>query len=478
MKKPTLMYVLAQGTLHDMHKNYSTLTYDFFNILRKIDDDRTKFTIKDIRTMLKSLKPKIEIILNQFKGLETFYLSNNDSTTDGYSFAMVDIIVQGALHNAHKGYLALTYNYFNLLRKIDSIGAELTIRDIRADLENSKLEIENVFNHFKNLEKFYRSHEESLIENYFPAATNQEFPKLSYLVEWATFANELTSEFRQLISNMIMLEELLERIPENHGLQHQLNKVRDSLELVNDELIRINEKLLSPELPNSIVPVVRRFIHDAHKQFMTVSCDMYDLEKAVESIKDNSEIKKKTGAVVVTVQKLYDLCESYNISLPISNFQRKTDTNRSILTNLTNVLKAKVHSFQEEFAQKRIHLIDHFSKIEIQIECEEALIGDVLFNIIKNALEALKQRGHLEIKVEKVRDEFVKIRIIDDGIGINNDIKEIVGEPYVTDKPNSAGLGLTLSKHYIELHDGFLSWDSKNGKTEFTILLPIKQSIV
>ena len=82
------------------------------------------------------------------------------------------------------------------------------------------------------------------------------------------------------------------------------------------------------------------------------------------------------------------------------------------------------------------------------------LFGWCLENIIKNSIDSIKEEGKVIIKLEE-GDEFVKIYIIDNGIGIKKNLQRKIFRPGVTTKERGWGLGLSLAKRIIEeYHNG------------------------
>ncbi len=96
-------------------------------------------------------------------------------------------------------------------------------------------------------------------------------------------------------------------------------------------------------------------------------------------------------------------------------------------------------------------------------------------NIIFNSLDAMKQRGNLFVGTDIYQNErYVRIRIIDDGVGMDNDLRSRVFEPYVTTKTHGTGMGLPIVKQIVEqVHGGAVDLESKRGQgTTVEVLLP------
>lgn len=112
-------------------------------------------------------------------------------------------------------------------------------------------------------------------------------------------------------------------------------------------------------------------------------------------------------------------------------------------------------------------------------------IGQALLNIIGNSLDAVwdfrkKNNGDFEPEVKVTtykHEDFIEIRISDNGPGVPEEIKEKIFEPFFTTKPTGEGTGLGLSLSYdiiTQGHNGSLVLESKSGEgATFIITLPV-----
>lgn len=103
-------------------------------------------------------------------------------------------------------------------------------------------------------------------------------------------------------------------------------------------------------------------------------------------------------------------------------------------------------------------------------------IRQVLWNIIRNAFQALDGKGRLEIKTE-ARAGKVAVHVRDSGPGIDPDRLEKIFMPFFTTKAKGTGLGLSLSRNIVLAHGGDIQVESRPGKgTRFSVILPAKIS--
>ncbi|EMY63327.1 ABC transporter substrate-binding protein [Leptospira terpstrae] len=100
-------------------------------------------------------------------------------------------------------------------------------------------------------------------------------------------------------------------------------------------------------------------------------------------------------------------------------------------------------------------------------------LNQVWINLLNNALQAMSYNGTLEIKIQWV-EPWVKVSIIDTGIGIADSIKEKIFDPFFTTKPNGEGMGLGLDicKKIISQTGGKIELENVEKGTCFSVWLP------
>ncbi len=106
-----------------------------------------------------------------------------------------------------------------------------------------------------------------------------------------------------------------------------------------------------------------------------------------------------------------------------------------------------------------------------------------LLNIVQNAVQALQHNGNITLKSrvqrhmtlgKKNHKLVLKLDIIDDGPGINEDLMNQIFYPMITGRPDGTGLGLSIAQSIINQHGGLIECESQPGKTLFSIYLPLE----
>jgi signal transduction histidine kinase len=126
---------------------------------------------------------------------------------------------------------------------------------------------------------------------------------------------------------------------------------------------------------------------------------------------------------------------------------------------------------------KHIHRIKELTRDLPSVWVDEKQMQQVLFNIIINAIQAMKEGGTLSIMTDSVvRDgrEWIRVLISDTGKGIPASELDRIFIPFHTTKTQGTGLGLPISRQLLEQHGGTIGVESRLGEgTTFKIELPI-----
>tara|TARA_Y100001954_G_scaffold235530_1_gene293511 strand:- start:250 stop:1290 length:1041 start_codon:yes stop_codon:yes gene_type:complete len=134
--------------------------------------------------------------------------------------------------------------------------------------------------------------------------------------------------------------------------------------------------------------------------------------------------------------------------------------------------------------EKEINFIKNFDPSIPDVNIDQDMMIQSLLNIIKNAQEATINGGTIELKtriernytINSIKHELVAvISVIDDGVGIDSDMKNKLFLPLVTNKTNGSGLGLSISQRLVSLNEGIIVFEDNETKTIFKIIIPINK---
>ena len=109
---------------------------------------------------------------------------------------------------------------------------------------------------------------------------------------------------------------------------------------------------------------------------------------------------------------------------------------------------------------------------EIIMEADYDRLKQVFVNLIKNSYEANAKNIIISAKIKKGE---VEVSVIDDGEGISNKDLKKIGQIFYTTKVKGNGIGVSMSKEIVKLHNGSVKYESKIGEgTKVILTLPYK----
>ena len=128
--------------------------------------------------------------------------------------------------------------------------------------------------------------------------------------------------------------------------------------------------------------------------------------------------------------------------------------------------------YRQELEEKMVRVSLHAAKSDMELSIDEKLISQVLINLVKNAAEALEGREEAGIRIECRENENrqAEVLVIDNGPGIAPDMIDEIFIPFFTTRENGSGIGLSLSRQIMRLHNGSLKVRSiPERETVFTM---------
>jgi nitrogen fixation/metabolism regulation signal transduction histidine kinase len=220
-------------------------------------------------------------------------------------------------------------------------------------------------------------------------------------------------------------------------------------------------RVLTHEIMNSISPIT------SLTSVISGYFKKKDEDKPVPIELIDHQIVYKTLSGLNTIEEtgkgLLDFVDKYRslTSLP------KPDLSKFTIESLFR--KSKL--LMESNIPDRIKITASVNPEDIVIEADYAQIEQILINLIKNAVESFsdKQEGTIQLKAYYADDDAL-IQVVDNGIGISDDIIEDIFVPFYTTKESGSGIGLSLSKQIMQNHGGTITVNSLPNKgSEFTL---------
>lgn len=140
--------------------------------------------------------------------------------------------------------------------------------------------------------------------------------------------------------------------------------------------------------------------------------------------------------------------------------------------NVGQLFENTITLIKYEPVNEHIQITWNVKPLDLEIVADKKQIAQVLINLLKNSMEAMKNQAHgiIMLKGEINTNGRVLITVTDNGPGISEELMDKIFIPFFTTKESGSGIGLSLSRQIIQMHGGILKVESKPQKTSFTIV--------
>lgn len=243
----------------------------------------------------------------------------------------------------------------------------------------------------------------------------------------------------------------------------EIAKLVDSYNAMIDELEQSAVKLARSEREQAWREMAKQVAHEIKNPLTPMRLSVQSFQQKFDPKDPN--IEKKVTEYSKTLIQQIDTMSS--IASAFSNFAEMPAQQNETL-NVVKIVKLALDIFNEDY----IHFISEEEEIIAKLDRTQLI--RVLTNLVKNAIQAVPEVESPRILVSVTSEEnFVKISVADNGIGIPDDFEHKIFEPKFTTKSSGMGLGLGMVKNIVETYKGSIDFTSQPGKgTVFTVKFP------
>jgi PAS domain S-box-containing protein len=201
------------------------------------------------------------------------------------------------------------------------------------------------------------------------------------------------------------------------------------------------------------------------------------------------ELRNPLGAIKNSIYFLNMVLEkpSPEVKQTLEILEKEVITSERVISSLLDFARSRSPREQKvninNIIQEAVSRINVPENIELksQIDASIPLIDadpdqlDRIFgNILLNAIQAMPKGGQLIIKTEVLNPDRVTVSVTDTGVGIPRENLEKIFDPLFTSKAKGIGLGMAITKTFVEGNGGSIEVQSEPGKgSTFTVRLPI-----
>jgi PAS domain S-box-containing protein len=262
---------------------------------------------------------------------------------------------------------------------------------------------------------------------------------------------------------------LVRDITEQQLIRKQIEEYSQGLELTvearTQELTEANQRLLKAERFSAIGELAGMIGHDLRNPLTGIKNAAYYLKRkqgCLDEAKGTEMLKIIDSSVEHANRIINDLLEySREIHLELEESCPK-----SLLDYVLLMVKIPSH----------IKVLDRtLNQPTIWIDTNK--VERVFINLIKNSIDAMPDKGTLEIRSRQVGDN-VEFVFADTGTGMTEETLSKIFMPLFTTKAQGMGFGLAICKRIVEAHGGRITVESSVGRgTAFTVILPVEQKL-
>ncbi|MFI5219848.1 MAG: cyclic nucleotide-binding domain-containing protein [Bacteroidia bacterium] len=313
----------------------------------------------------------------------------------------------------------------------------------------------------------------------------KEFPAMTKDII-AMLNNRLRNQNDVLISEYKTKEEQLK----------ELVKIRTKeLELALENLKKSQQQLVQSEKLASLGALIAGIAHEIQNplnfvnNFSQLSGELIEEIKDVKTDDDRDEILADLKQNLEKINQHGRRADSIVKSMLEHS---RTGTGEKQLTNInqlcTEYFNLAYHGMRAKNPEFNCELVKQLDNSLPEIKIVPQEISRVLLNLFNNAFYAVNEKSKESANskipykpqislITSSLNHFIAIKVIDNGTGIPDKIKEKIFEPFFTTKPTGqgTGLGLSLSFDIIKAHGGEIKVESKqNELTEFTVILSVE----
>ena len=288
---------------------------------------------------------------------------------------------------------------------------------------------------------------------------------------------KVDASLHEQVSSLKPGEQVLKKVVIKGELLH-LAIHTSSFKLVNDSYTLLSLQDIKSELEEQEVESWQKLIRVLTHEIMNSVTPVLSLTGAL-----NRELQDEDGVGrVLTGESLDDVRQGIQA---IENRSEGLLQFVHAYRNLTRIPNPQIESvpvsdifgrlnrlFKEEWEKAGIEVQIQMEPEDLEVLVDANLIDQVLINLIKNAMDAVKGREVRKIVLKAGKGDLNRtlIQVYDSGGGIDPELREKIFIPFFTTKKQGSGIGLSLSRQIMRLHKGNITFqtDSRDG-TVFTL---------
>ena len=219
-----------------------------------------------------------------------------------------------------------------------------------------------------------------------------------------------------------------------------------------EESARLGEQIAQLERQRTLGAMSYSFAHELSQPLTAILMDTHAIKSSLSANQlDINEIKESIEEVERSANRTVQLVER------IRNFIRPTqgdyeDVDMKVLVHDVRLL------LSHDIRNQTVNFEWDFGEDTCLVRGDKIQLSQIVLNVYRNAIQAMAGADVRKISVSLEReDQRIVLHVHDSGTGLDDIVKDQVGQPFVTTKREGLGVGLSISKTIAEMHGGSLS---------------------
>jgi len=246
----------------------------------------------------------------------------------------------------------------------------------------------------------------------------------------------------------------------------------------NEEIRLISLQNIKPQLDEQEIESWQKLIRVLTHEIMNSITPITTLTTSLRRLFKKDNIIKTTNEIVD--EMIYDTVESLEIIEDrgkglidfVQNYRNLTllPTPKFEDLNIEKII-SNIHTLMNEnLLNNNIIWKQDISSLSNIVRADKKMLEQVLINLVKNAIEALitSEKKEIELRILKQTHQIV-LQITDSGKGIIDSELDKIFVPFYTTKQSGSGVGLSLARQIMQLHEGSITVESQPGRTTFSL---------
>ena len=219
-----------------------------------------------------------------------------------------------------------------------------------------------------------------------------------------------------------------------------------------EEIARLGEQIAQLERQRTLGVMSYSFAHELSQPLTAILIDAQNIRSSLASVPVNLDhISRSLDDVERSAEHTADLIWR------IRNFISPSQGNY-VVVNLKVLVRDVELLLAHEIRTLNVSVECDFDAADCLVHGDKVQLSQIVLNVYRNALQAMATGDVRKIFVSLAHENNrVVMRVHDSGPGLPDDMKDQVGQPFVTTKVDGLGVGLSISKTIAEMHSGSLT---------------------